>query len=183
MRKIIYYVAASLDNYIAHADDTVTGFLPFYEGPHIPDFMADIHKFDAILMGRKTYEFGFQYGLKMGEPAYPFHPMKNYVFSRTMQFENSDQVTLVQSDEVEFVRQLKDTDGGLIWLCGGSQFAATLLDNELIDEVIVKLYPVLLGDGKRMFGDSTKSVYLDQYRAQIYPNGVAFLSYRVKYPS
>src|SRR5262245_45107887 len=98
MKKLVYYVGASLDNFIGHEDGSADGFAPFAEGQHVTDFFSSITRFDTILMGRKTYEYGFQFGMKAGDPAYPFHPMKNYVFSRSMQFESNEQVVLVQKD-------------------------------------------------------------------------------------
>ena len=181
MRKLIYHVATSLDNFIAYPDGTTDGFLP--TGTYIPDFLDSIKSYGAVLMGRKTYEYGFQYGLQKGQPAYAdINPeLTNYVFSNTMKFESTDQVQLVKGDEAAFVRQLKSREGKAIWLCGGGELAGKLLDAQLIDELIVKLNPVVFGDGIRLFGASKAKIKLDLTDCKPYENGLIRLSYRIGY--
>lgn len=179
MRKIIYHVATTLDNYIAHEDGSIGGFLE--EGDHIPDYMAHLQRYDTVIMGRNTYEFGYQYGLKPGQPAYPH--MQHYIFSKTLQFDNKadEKVKIINKDEIPFIQQLKQTEGTDIYLCGGGAFAAYLFENELIDEVIIKLNPVIFGNGIKLFGASTKSVNLSLTDTKIYNSGVLLLTYKVEY--
>jgi hypothetical protein len=71
--ELVYHVAVSLDNFIAdqamlEGDINHSFFL--FEGEHVPDFLSDIQHYEAVLMGSKTYEFGFQFGAKPGEPGY-----------------------------------------------------------------------------------------------------------------
>lgn len=183
MRKLIYHVATTLDNFIAHPDGTTDGFLP--TGTFIQDFLDSIKTYGAILMGRKTYEYGFQFGLQKGQPAYAeINPaLTNYVFSNTMEFEQTDQVQLVRDDEAAFVRQLKAQDGETIWLCGGGELAGKLLDAQLIDELIIKLNPILFGEGIRLFGASKANIKLNLTDCKPYENGLVRLSYRIEYPS
>ncbi|WP_396021743.1 dihydrofolate reductase family protein, partial [Bacillus cereus group sp. BfR-BA-01380] len=87
MAELIYHVAVSLDNFIADQgmiDRNINNSSFLFDGDHIPDFLSDIHQYDAVLMGRKTYEFGFQFGAKPGEPGYK--GIKHYIFSNSMQF-------------------------------------------------------------------------------------------------
>jgi dihydrofolate reductase len=182
MKKLIYYVATTVDNYIAHEDGSADGFL--YEGDHIQDFLDSLADYDSVLMGRNTYEYGFQLGMKPGEPAYAPYNLKNYIFSRSLDFESNAQVQLIKSDEVEFVRQLKQNgveNGKQIWLCGGGAFAGTLLENELIDELILKVHPVIFGKGIPLFGSSTKNVGLTPYNSHTFNSGVMVHSYRIQY--
>jgi dihydrofolate reductase len=180
MKKLIYYVATTVDNFIAHENGSVDGFL--YEGEHIQDFFDSLSAFDAVLMGKNTYEYGFQFGMKPGEPAYAPYNLKNYIFSRSMRFESNEMVQLVDSDEIAFVRTLKQEgteNGKHIWLCGGGAFAATLLENELIDELILKVHPVIFGRGIPLFGSSTKAVGLSLYATRSFTSGVMVNSYRI----
>lgn len=179
MRKIIYHVATTLDNYIAREDGSIGGFLE--EGDHIPDYMAHLQRYDTVIMGRNTYEFGYQYGLKPGQPAYPH--MQHYIFSKTLQFdaEPDEKVKIIHKDEIPFIRELKQTDGTDIYLCGGGVFAAYLFENGLIDEVIVKLNPVVFGSGIKLFGGSTKSANLRLIDTKVYNSGVVLLTYKIKY--
>ena len=77
MRNIVYYVAVSLDGFIAGPDGDITGFVA--GGSGIDQYLKDLKAFDTVIMGRKTYEFGYKFGLKPGEPAYPH--TKHYIFS------------------------------------------------------------------------------------------------------
>ena len=65
MRKIIYHVATTLDGYIAHADNTTAGFS--FAGPHVDAYMQQLQRYDTVIMGKNTYEAGYQFGLKAGE--------------------------------------------------------------------------------------------------------------------
>lgn len=181
MRKIIYHVATTLDHYIARADGSFDDFPG--EGEHVTDFLDSIRYYGAILMGRNTYEVGYKFGLKPGDPAYnDFNPyMKNYVFSKTAQFKSNDRVELVKQNEMEFIRNLKTENGKDIWLCGGGALAGSLLENELIDELLIKLNPVVLGDGIPLFGGCRKKVGLTLLDSKAYDSGVLLLRYRINY--
>lgn len=180
MRKLIYHVGTTLDNFICQEDRSIAGFLA--EGDHIPDYLESLKNYDTVLMGKATYEFGYGFGLKPGMA--PYANMKNYVFSRSIKIDNplDDRLTIVRDDSVSFVRNLKNTNGTPIYLCGGGIFASTLLDNNLIDVLIVKLNPVLLGSGIRLFEQSRKPVELTLTDTKIYNSGVVLLTYVIKHP-
>lgn len=150
MRKLVYHVGTTLDSYIAHEDGSIDGFLKFAEGEHVTEYFESLKTYDTAVMGKRTYEFGYQYGNKPGEPAYPH--MKNYIFSKTLKFDTEldDRVKIIAQNELEAIEQLKEADGTDIYLCGGGTFAGFLLDNELIDELIIKLYPIILGRGIKL---------------------------------
>ncbi|QHT70999.1 dihydrofolate reductase [Rhodocytophaga rosea] len=178
MRKIIYHVATTLDHYIAHENGTINGFLA--EGTHVEDYLKSLEKYDTVLMGRRTYEFGYDYGLQKGQPAYPH--MQHYIFSRSLTFdEASQQVHIIDRDEIAFINQLKQTEGTPIYLCGGGDFAGFLLEHQLIDELKIKLNPVLFGKGIPLFGNSKKEVDLLLLDTKVYESGVLLLTYQIKY--
>ncbi len=173
MRKLKYYVAVSVDNFIAHEDGSLGGFL--LEGEHVADYLESFKWFDVVLMGRKTYEVG----LKMGVTN-PYPTMKQYVFSRTMKESPDENVELVSENIVELVRELKNQTGKDIYLCGGANLATMLFAENLIDEIILKLNPVLLGSGIPLFSGVIKQTDLELTDSKIYKNGVVLLFYRVK---
>lgn len=80
MPKIVYYVAISLDGYIAGEGDDVSMFIPGGNG--VEQYQKDLLDFSTVIMGRRTYEFGYQYGLQPGQPAYPH--MEHYIFSDSL---------------------------------------------------------------------------------------------------
>lgn len=181
MRNLIYHVATSLDNYIAHEDGSIDGFANFGEGDHVTDYLESLKMYDTVVMGKATYTFGYAYGLNPGQPAYPH--MKHYIFSKTLKFgtEPNQQVEIVDKNEVEFVKKLKTGQGTDIYLCGGGTFAGFLLEHELIDELRIKLYPVVLGRGIKLFGLNAKAVNLQLLSSKEYQTGAMLLTYQILY--
>lgn len=191
MRELVYYVAVTLDGFIAHPDGSFDTF------PWDADYGADLaeefpetlpahlrsteHRslenrwFDAVLMGRTTYEVGLKEGI-----ARPYPTLRQYVFSRSYNESPDPQVTLVSSDAVEVVRTLKQEDGKAIWLCGGSALATTLLMAGLIDRLILKRNPVLFGSGIPLFAPVVTQVLTELTDHKRYPSGHMVLHYTLK---
>ena len=97
MRKLKYHVATTLDGFIAHQDHTIDGFVA--EGEHLTDYLESLRNdYDIVLMGRRTYEFGFQFGV-----TNPYPWMKQYVLSRTMERSPDPNVELVSQNIIDFV--------------------------------------------------------------------------------
>ena len=89
MKKIVYYVASSIDGFIAGTNDDISKFI--LEGKAVEKYQSDLLNFKTVMMGRKTYEFGYKFGLIPGQPAYP--KMEHYIFSNNMTLSNlSDSV-------------------------------------------------------------------------------------------
>lgn len=178
MRKLIYHVSTTLDNFICHEDGSIGGFLA--DGDHIPDYLESLKNYDTVIMGKSTYEFGYGFGLKPGMAPYP--NMTNYVFSESIRIDGTidPKLSIIRNDGIPFVRHLKNESGSPIYLCGGGIFASSLLDNDLIDSLIIKLNPVLLGRGKRLFERSTRQVRLELTDTRIYKSGVVLLTYSIK---
>jgi dihydrofolate reductase len=178
-RKLVYYIAATVDHYIAREDETVDGFV--MEGPHVTDYLNSLRDYDTVLMGKNTYEWGYQYGVVPGEPSPVYSGMMHYIFSRSMNIYRHERLEVVREDAADFVQRLKQQPGRSIYLCGGGQLAGSLLDDGLIDELILKLHPVTFGKGIPLFGKSVKGVGLVMNNANIYPNGVMYLHYTIRY--
>ena len=178
-RKLVYYIAATIDHYIAREDETVDGFV--MEGPHVADYLDSLKEYDTVLMGRNTYEWGYRYGVMPGEPSPVYAGMMHYIFSRSMKDYQHERLKVVREDAGDFVQRLKRQPGGSIYLSGGGRLAGALLDRQLIDELILKLHPVAFGKGISLFGDSTRGFGLAMSSAKIYPNGVMYLRYTIRY--
>lgn len=177
MRKITYYVATSLDGFIAGPGEDISGFV--HSGNGVDQYLQDLQSYDTVIMGRKTYEFGYAFGLQPGQPAYPH--MQHYIFSDTLKFDKPHERVKVCSLDLEIIRQLKEGEGTDIYLCGGGVFAGWLLDNELIDTLKIKLNPLVLGQGVRLFGDSKKTCRLAVSGHQSYDGGLQIITYRIDY--
>jgi len=177
MRPIIYYVATSLDGFIAGPNDDISGFIP--DGDGVAQYLRDLEGFDTTIMGRKTYEFGYKYGLQPGQPAYPH--MEHYIFSDNLVIDKLHPKVKICPLNVRTIIDLKAQKGAPIYLCGGGQFAAWLLDKELIDTLKIKLNPFILGDGVRLFGNATKSYQLTLQDQASYTKGLQILTYQINY--
>lgn len=190
MRELIYFVATSLDGYIASDNGSLDGFIwedafgkalfntfPETFPAHLRDSRltrAGNKWFDAVLMGRKTYEVGVRENV-----TNPYPTLDQYLYSRTLRKSPDTDVELVSDHPVEFVTALKHRVGKAIWLCGGSELAATMLKADLIDRIIVKLNPVVFGSGISLFSGRTGPVRLKLEDQQSYDSGHAILYYSV----
>jgi dihydrofolate reductase len=181
MRKLIYHVATTLDNFICHEDGSTTGFL--VQGEHVDEYLQSLQSYDTVLMGKATYEYGYQFGVQPGQPSPIYDHMKHYIFSKTLRFDTKpdERVEVIDKNEIEFVKQLKSAEGKDIYLCGGGTFAGFLFENELIDELIIKLNPVIFGSGIGLFGKSTKAANLSLVNSKEYKSGVLLLTYKLNY--
>ena len=191
MRPLTYYVACSVDGFIAHLDGSHTGFaqdqdyfidlfstFPETLPTHLRDVMG-IHGenrwFDTVLMGRKTYEIGLKEGVTS-----PYSHLKQYLFSRSLATSPDAAVELVADNTVEFVTALKQEPGQGIWLCGGGILASTLFAHHLIDQLILKVNPFLMGAGIPLFASPIPQTALELGDRTIYANGVVLLHYTIK---
>jgi dihydrofolate reductase len=174
MRKLIYHVACTTDGFIAHTDHTVDGFLN--EGEHSTDYQESLkNDYDVALMGRKTYEFGLQFDVTS-----PYPWLKQYVISRTMEQNPDPEVELVSKNVLSFVKKLKKETGKDIYLCGGAKLSGTLFTEGLVDEIILKLNPVLFGTGISLFSETISQANLQLIDSKTYDNSVILLHYRVE---
>lgn len=105
MRKVQYLVAASIDGKIAREDGSFECFAMVGD-EHVPDYLAALDSFDAVLMGRHTYEVGLKVGV-----TDPYPRLSIYVFSRSMERSPDPRVQLVSEDPADFVRRLKQEPG------------------------------------------------------------------------
>jgi len=176
-RKVIYYVAMTVDHYIAHEDETINGFA--MEAHHITDYITSLQDYDTVLMGRRTYEWGYQFGIQPGQPVPTYNHMMQYVFSQSMSDYQHEQLHIIKDDPADFVRGLKVEEGGTIYLCGGGRLAGYLLENCLVDELILKVNPVIFGEGISVWSGLKRTIELSLLDSKVYNNGVIFLHYQV----
>ncbi len=169
MRKITYGCAVSLDGYIAGPNGEVDWLMWCDEAAEVTSgFWANV---DAILMGRKTWEFAVAAG--QGGESSP--QIATYVFSRTLS--EAPGATLVVGDAVDFVRELKSQDGREICLMGGGELASALIGAGLVDEIGLNIHPVILGDGIPMFTASARLAKLVLTESRKFPNGCVYSIY------
>jgi dihydrofolate reductase len=191
MRELKYFVACSVDGFIAARDGSIDAFVNdegyfaelFEAFPetcpgHLRQALVlrgENRHFDTVLMGRKTYEPGLEIGLSS-----PYPTLTQYVFSTMMEKSPDEEVTLVSEDISGKVRTLKGQAGKDIWLAGGATLAASLLSEGLLDGLMLKVNPVVLGSGIPLFSGGSERVDLDLEKSRMFAGGVALLRYRVR---
>jgi dihydrofolate reductase len=173
MRKIIWGAAVSLDLYIAGEDEALDWLLWSDDVTAIT--RASWQGVDAMLMGRKTWEFAARSG---GGGDAGAARIKTYVFSATMA-EAPAGATLVGEDSAGFVRDLKAGPGGDIMLMGGGELASALIEASLVDEIGLNVHPLLLGAGIPFFRPMARRVALELVEARPIARACLFLRYRL----
>jgi dihydrofolate reductase len=175
MSKIIYYVASSIDGFIAGTNDDISDFAEGGNG--VDKYLSDLQNFKTVIMGRRTYEFGYQYGLEPGQPAYPH--MEHFIFSDSLKFEKISKTVHVVSKSIDLVKEIKNSADTDIYLCGGGEFAGWLWDNGLIDQLKIKLNPIILGEGIKLFGNSTKKAKFKLIESETFDESLTILTYDI----
>ena len=168
MKKLILYSAASIDNFIARAGGE-TDWLdsPEYSIP-VEDFgyREFYDSIDTILMGNTTYKQLLSFNI-----PFPYPDKKNYVFSRSADLEDNENVEFITGDIKAFVERLKKNKGSDIWLIGGGQINTLLLKNNLIDKIILTIVPIILGNGIPLFPENLKETKFHLTSSRSFNNG------------
>jgi dihydrofolate reductase len=132
----------------------------------------------ALLLGRATYEgFAEAWPSRDGEFADRFNSMPKYVVSSTLKDPEWTNTTVLAGDVKQAVTKLRDEIDGNIVVHGSAQLAQTLLEQDLVDEVRLMVFPVVLGAGKRIFGETSDKKTLRLTDSKIVGDGVAILIY------
>lgn len=191
MRKIVVLSFISLDGVMqapgGPEEDTSGGFK--YGGwtvPYWDDFSGQVMDeqldmpFD-LLLGRKTYDIFAGYWPKQdpgGSVAAPFNKAIKYVVSASSPKLTWEKSVLIEGDVVTKLKELKAGDGPMLQVHGSGNLIQTLLRNDLVDELWLKIFPVTLGPGKRLFAEGTVPAAFELTESKISPNGVIFANYK-----
>jgi dihydrofolate reductase len=133
----------------------------------------------AQLLGRKTYEgFAAAWPSREGEFADKFNSMPKYVVSSTLKDPDWDNTTVIDGDLAEEIPKLRDEVDGDILVAGSAQLVQGLIENGLVDELRLMVFPVVLGSGKRLFGETSDKQSLKLTDSKFVGDGVAILTYQ-----
>jgi dihydrofolate reductase len=133
---------------------------------------------DALLLGRRTYEgFAAAWRSREGEFADKFNSMPKYVVSSTLREPEWNNSTVLAGDVAQEVTGLKESIDGNIVVHGSAQLAQALIEQDLIDELRLMVFPVILGTGKRLFGETSDKKSLRLSDCKTVGDGVAILTY------
>jgi dihydrofolate reductase len=174
-RNIIVHIATSADGYIARPDDDLEWLTsrPAPEGFYgMNAFMRSI---DTMLLGRKTYEVGLRMGGKFDSKS------RTVVFSRHAPPADAPSgVEFVNGAIGPFVSRLREQPGKDIWLMGGGELIASFLDEKAIDEFVISVVPVFIGDGIPLIARRHRHVPLELRSTERFEDGLVQLHYRVQ---
>lgn len=172
-RKVILYIATSIDGYIARKNGDIDwlegdgsdptsdfGYNEFYEG------------IDTIVLGRTTYN---QVVNELSVGVWPYEGRESFVFTRE-NIEDNENVKFINKDICKFIKNLKKKEGKDIWIVGGAELISHLTKEDLIDEYIISIMPTILGEGIPLFKEGTRELKFTLKDSKMY-NGVVMTHY------
>ena len=176
MRKISLFIAMSLDGYIAKPNDDLS-FLKLVEKKGEDYGYAEFtSKIDTIIIGRKTYNYVVK---EIGVSHYDNGQRDVYVITRTER-PKVGRTTFYTGNLTELIDRLKSESGKNIYCDGGAEVINELLKYNLIDEFIISVIPILLGNGTRLFKDGRPEQILEFITAKTFETGLTQLHYKRK---
>jgi dihydrofolate reductase len=171
-RKVILYIAVSLDGYIAKPNDDL-GFLSIVEQEGQDYGYADFIKtVDAVIIGRKTYDKVISMGFD-----FPHADKDAYIITRTPR-PSINSVKFYMGDLKSLIDKLKSENGKNIFCDGGAEIVNELLKDDLIDEFIISIIPILVGDGIKLFKDGRPEQKLKLVSVKSFEKGLTQLHYK-----
>jgi dihydrofolate reductase len=174
-RKIIVYIATSADGYIARSDGSVDWLnRPRTVGDYgMADFLKSI---DTVLWGRKTYDMTLGRSKKGGSSS----KIKSYVFTHNPPITKVKGIEFVNEPIRQFAGRLRATPGKDIWMMGGGGVIASFLDAGELDEFIIHVIPVFIGEGIPFVAPAKRTTQLSLVSSHAYEDGVLRLHYSVE---
>ena len=175
MRKVILYIAVSLNGYVADSKGSVDWISGQDETAEMEDtFTPFFNGVDTVIMGRKTYH---QVVTELSPDQWPYEGAVTYVLTHHPDMDDTENIRFRNMDATRLVEELKRQPGKDIWICGGAELAQQLISNNQIDLYHLAVIPVLLGDGIRLFSSNGRKVDLKLIGTKEY-NGIIEMMYR-----
>jgi dihydrofolate reductase len=175
MTKSILYIATSLDGFVAGKNDDISWLFPYNDVDYgFDEFFSHI---GAIIQGRRSYDLEMQHGWETP------HPVPTFVLSHnniTEKAPKRSDVVFTNEDIAEVLMKAKKFTDKHIWIEGGANVAQQFLRRELIDEIVLSLVPVILGDGVRLFDNIQKQIDLSLIDVKWFDKGLIQLIYARK---
>lgn len=171
-RKVILYIATSLDGYIAKPNDDLS-FLSIVEQEGedygYADFMKSV---DTVIQGRKTYDWVMTHA-----PAFVHSDKNTFIITRTAR-PSIGKIQFYTDNLKDLILKLKSDPGENIFIDGGAEIVNELLNENLIDEFVISIIPILVGDGIKLFKDGRPEQKLELVSVKQFTKGLAQLHYK-----
>ena len=173
MRKVILFIAMSLDGYIADE----CGNVNWLNGQdmsveNIDAYSVFVRDVDTVIMGWDTYH---QIVTELSPAEWIYANLTSYVITHR-KLPSKKEIYFTGKAPSDIVRELKNKEGKGIWICGGANIVQQLVQNDLIDEYYISVIPTVLGSGIRLFGTAPDEIKLKLISTQTY-NGIVELIY------
>ena len=170
-RKVVLYIAESLDGFIAKEDNDISWLSIVEKTNEDYGYNDFVNTIDTVIMGRKTYEKVLSFGIE-----FPHKFKKCYVLSRTLEGTNEN-VQFYDGNINGLIKILKSESGKSIFVDGGAEVVREFRNENLIDEYIISIIPVLLGKGIRLFKDADMENKLKLIESKVFDSGLVQLRY------
>lgn len=173
MRKVILFIAMSLDGYIADSEGKV-GWLGGQGNDEemIDAYLEFVGYVDTVVMGRNTYH---QIITELSPEEWVYRDLESYVITHR-DYYSAERIWFTSENPCSLVRRLKTEEGKAIWICGGADIVCQLMTEDLIDVYYISVIPMLLGKGIRLFESIGKEIPLKLVKTQSY-DGITDLIY------
>jgi dihydrofolate reductase len=187
MRKIIVVEFLTLDGVMqapgGSKEDTAEGFKfggwmgPYFDEESGKEMEIQMKETSALLLGRKTYDIFAGYWPQHTDKGWPqVNKITKYVVSTTLKNPTWENTVVVH--DVEVLKNLKNSDGPDLQVYGSSKLVQTLMEHDLVDEFWLKIFPITLGTGKRLFDKGTIPAAFKLYKSKVTPSGTFFGYYK-----
>jgi dihydrofolate reductase len=175
MSKIVLYISSSLDGFIARRNGDITWLDEFNVEGEDYGYSEFLNGVDIIVMGSKTYEQVLSFS------KWPYEGFKTYVLTgRKLDRVDGAEVKFYSGYLDSFVHNIKHESRKNIWLVGGATVAQNFLRQRCIDEIILSIIPIILGDGISLFKSEDGEIHLVLLQSKSYSNGLVQLHYALK---
>jgi len=174
-RRVIVHIATSADGYIARSDGDLEWLTSRPAPKGFYGMKAFMRSIDTMVLGRKTYEVSLRMGAKFDSQS------RTIVFSRHPPPADAPSGVEFVNDAIgPFLSRLRERPGKDIWLMGGGEIIASFLDAQAIDEFVISVVPIFIGDGIPLIARRHRQVPLDLHSSDRFEDGVVQLHYRVQ---
>lgn len=172
MRKLVVYIAASLDGYIAKPGDDLSFLSIVQQGNEDYGYRDFIAQVDTVVVGRRTYDW-----VMKQVPEFPHANKETYVITHTPQ-PTKGNIQFYTGDLRELVERLKAQNGKNIFCDGGAEVIKELLRHDLVDEFYISVIPILLGGGTPLFKEGIPELRLELISTKSFESGLVQLHYQ-----
>lgn len=169
MSRKIVYIATSLDGFIARKNGNIDWLEEDPSYDYYTEFIKDV---EVIVMGAATYKKVLSFGID-----WPYSGQISYVFTHKKDYADEENIRFTDEDVTSFMEKLRNETRGNIWIMGGSNLINQFLRKGLVDEIIIGIQPVILGEGIPLFTQQDE-VKLELIKVSSYEKGMVQVHYK-----